>query len=242
MTIKKEIAAMAGPATILREIHRLRKNARDLQDEIERVPRMLKAQQGKIAKQEESLREAQEVLKKAKLAGHEKESELKAAQQLMAKHEKQLSEATSKKEYDALKVEIADDKKKCHVIEDKILESMVAVEEKSAQIPVAEKAVSQAKSDFAEHEKSSQARLANLREQFAKVQESIQQVEASLPPDILPSYQRLVSARGEDAMAVVQNRTCMACYTEITAQAFNDLMLSQFVLCKSCGRVLYLPE
>jgi len=231
---------MAGPATILREIHRLRKNAADLQNEIERMPRMLKAQQARIVRQEEALREAHEVLKKAKLAGHEKESELKAAQQLMAKHEKQLSESTSKKEYDALKVEIADDKKKCQTIEDKILESMVAVEEKSAQIPVAEKAVAQAKVEYAEHEKISQKRLADLRDQLGKTHHSIKEVEHSLPPDVLPAYERLVGARGEDALAVVQNRTCMACYTEITAQAYNDLMLSQFVLCKSCGRVLYL--
>ncbi|HEV3083130.1 MAG TPA: hypothetical protein VGY66_25315, partial [Gemmataceae bacterium] len=65
---------MAGPATVLREIHRLRKDARTLQDEIERVPRMLKAQQAKIVRQEEALREAQEVLKRAKLTTHEKES------------------------------------------------------------------------------------------------------------------------------------------------------------------------
>ncbi|HEV3120014.1 MAG TPA: C4-type zinc ribbon domain-containing protein [Gemmataceae bacterium] len=233
---------MAGPATILREIHRLRKNARDLQNEIERLPRLLKAQQGRITKQEEGVREAQEVLKKAKLASHEKESELKSMQQLMAKHEKQLSEATSKKEYDALKVEIADDKKKSQQIEDKILEAMVAVEEKSGQIPLAEKAVAQAKMEYADYDKSSQARLADLKEQLAKVQEAIKDVETTLPSDILPVYQRQVGARGEDAMAAVQNRTCMACYTEITAQAYNDLMLSQFIICKSCGRVLYLPE
>jgi uncharacterized protein len=233
---------MAGPATVLREIHRLRKDARNLQDEIERVPRMLKAQQAKIVRQEEALREAQEVLKRAKLTTHEKESELKSAQQLIAKHEKQLSEATSKKEYDALKVEIAADKKKSQVIEDKILESMVAAEDKSAQIPTAEKAVAQAKADYADHEKTSQVRVTELREQLAKVHTAIKEVESSLPPDVLPAYERLLAARGEDAMAAVQNRTCMACYTEITAQAFNDLMLSQFVLCKSCGRVLYLPE
>jgi predicted nucleic acid-binding Zn-ribbon protein len=163
----------------------------------------------------------------------------------MAKHEKQLSEATSKKEYDALKVEIADDKKKCQVIEDKILESMVAAEEKSAQIPAAEKAVSQARAEYADYEKASQARLADLKDQLVKVQKSIKEVESSLPADVRPAYERLVAVRGEDAMAAVQNRTCMACYTEITAQAFNDLMLSQFVLCKSCcpriRQDMYLP-
>jgi uncharacterized protein len=232
---------MSGPATILREIHRLRKNAHDLQSEIDRLPIKLRAQQAKITRQEAEAQESHDLLKKLKVAGHEKDSELKALQQLMAKHEKQLAEATTRKEYDALRVEIADDKKKIQAKEDQILENMGAVEEHSAKLPEAEKAVKQAKEEFKQHEKDAQARLANLREQLVQVQKQIKEVEATLPDDIRPQYERMVGSRGEDAMAAVENRTCMACYTEITAQAYNDLMLSQFVFCKSCGRALYLP-
>ena len=38
--------------TMFREIHRLRRHHRDLLTEIERLPRLLKAHQAKIAKQE----------------------------------------------------------------------------------------------------------------------------------------------------------------------------------------------
>ena len=233
---------MAGPANILREIHRLRRHAKDLQSEIERVPRSLKAQQAKIAKQEELAKEAHDILKRAKIDSHEKEVLLKTAQQAVAKHEKQLSEATSKKEYDALRVEIAADKKKCTAIEDEILNCMAIVEEKNAQIPVAEQAVKKAKQELAQAEKSSETRLVGLKEQHSKAVAEISEIEKTLPPDIMPHYDRIVGARGEDALSAVQNKTCMACYTEITAQAFNNLNLSQFVACKSCGRVLYLPE
>jgi predicted nucleic acid-binding Zn-ribbon protein len=51
-----------------------------------------------------------------------------------------------------------------------------------------------------------------------------------------------MAARGADAMAAVENRTCTACYTEITAQNYHELILGQLVVCKSCGRILYLPE
>src|SRR5437879_2366805 len=104
---------MAGPATILREIHRLRRHAKDLHSEIDRGPRMLKGQQAKVAKQEEAVHEAHERLKRLKLASHEKEGQLKATLQQISKHEKQLNEAGSKKEYDALRTEIAADQKKC---------------------------------------------------------------------------------------------------------------------------------
>src|SRR5882762_4105735 len=112
---------MAGPATpasTLREVHRLRRHARELHDEIERAPRILKARQAKITAQETALKEGQDELKKFKVSALEKESQLKGVQQTIAKHEKQKNEATSKKEYDALGVEIASDKKKCQGLED----------------------------------------------------------------------------------------------------------------------------
>jgi uncharacterized protein len=233
---------MAGPATILREIHRLRRHARDLRAEIERGPRLAKGQQAKVARQEELLREGQEGLKRLKILFHDKEVQLKQTLQQINKHEMQLNQAASKKEYDALKSEIAADRQKCKELEDEILDAMGKIEEDTARLPEQDKAVKRAREEYTEFEKSQREREASLQEQLGQALEQIKQVEASLPKDIRPQYDRLVAARDEDALAPVQNRTCMACYTEITAQAYNDLMLSQFVLCKSCGRALYLPE
>jgi predicted nucleic acid-binding Zn-ribbon protein len=233
---------MAGPATILREIHRLRRHARDLQNEIERGPRILKAQQAKVQKQEELLHEAKEEIKRLKMNGHEKESLLKSTLTQIGKHEKQLNESTSKKEYDALKVEIASDKEKCKKIEDDILEGMSHVEEKSSRFPEFEQGIKQAKLEYENFEKSFAGRVADLNEQLKAAQAELEKIELTLPSDIRQTYDREIAARGEDALAAVQNKVCMACYTEITAQAYNDLMLSQFIICKSCGRALYLPE
>jgi predicted nucleic acid-binding Zn-ribbon protein len=115
---------MAGPATILREIHRLRRHAKDLESEIERIPRLLTGQLTKVTRQEEALKDANEALKRLKVANHEKEGLLKATLLQITKHGDQLNAASSKKEYDALKVEIASDKKKSQELEDAILEGM----------------------------------------------------------------------------------------------------------------------
>ncbi len=233
---------MAGPATILREIHSLRRHAKDLENEIERSPRLVKTQEARVARQEEALREAHEALKRLKVTNHEKEVQVKTIQQQIAKHEKQLNEAGSKKEYDALKAEIASGKRKCADLEDEILSGLLEIDERTAQIPELEKAVQQAKAEYVDFEKNAQGRRVGLIEQLNQALQKIKEVETTLPTDVRPQYDRLIAVRGEDALAAVQNRTCMACYTEITAQAYNDLMLSQFILCKSCGRALYLPE
>src|SRR5262245_26021624 len=98
---------MPGPASLMREIHRLRRFARDLQEQIDRLPRQQKAHQAKIARQEELLKQEQEAVKRLKVAGHEKEVSLKTTHGQIARYEQQRNEATAKKEYDALQAEIA---------------------------------------------------------------------------------------------------------------------------------------
>ena len=66
--------------------------------EIDRGPRLLKAQQTKISRQEDAVREAHESLKRLKVTSHEREGELKTTLQQISKHEKQLNEAGSKKD------------------------------------------------------------------------------------------------------------------------------------------------
>jgi predicted nucleic acid-binding Zn-ribbon protein len=234
---------MSTPASVFRELHRLQKHASDLQEQIERGPQILKGHQVRVTRQEQAVHEAQEALKHLKVASHAKETTLKEAHQLIAKYEKQRNEATTRKEYDTLQAEISSVKDKCRKIEDDILEAMAKVEEESARLPELEKAVQKAKEEVVELEKKTKERLASYAEQLAQAREQIKQVETNLPADAQAPYQRLVAHRGgADALAVVEGRTCRACYTEITAQQAHDLLVGRLVLCKSCGRILYLAE
>ena len=69
---------MSGPASTLREIHRLKRLAKDLQTKIEQGPRQQTAQKNKVLRHEEMLKQAQDDLKLAKVHMHEREVELKA--------------------------------------------------------------------------------------------------------------------------------------------------------------------
>ncbi len=233
---------MAGPIAILRELHRLRRFAADLQSRIDQAPRALKAQQARVARQEEVLRQAQEGIKRLKVTIHEKEVSLKTTLQQVAKHEKQREEAASKKEYDAFQVEITSAKKKVQQLEDEILDAMGRAEEEAAKVPEFDRALKQVKEEVARYESDTASRLAGFTAELAQARQQIAEVEATLPAEVRPLYNRLVTAKGEDALAAVQGRTCTACYTDITAQQFNELAMGNFVMCKMCGRILYLPE
>jgi predicted nucleic acid-binding Zn-ribbon protein len=233
---------MSGPGVILRELHRLRRFAKDLQTKIDQGPRALQTQQARAARQEDAVHQAQEGLKKLKVAMHEKDVTLKTTLQQITKYQKQQNEAASKKEYDALQHEIDGARKKVSKLEDEILEAMGESEEHAAKLPEVEKAAKHVKAEVARFATEHAARLADYAEQLRQTEQQIKEVEGTLPDDVRPQYQRLITAKGDDALSALSGRTCSACYTEITAQSHNNLSMGNFVICKHCGRILYLPE
>lgn len=233
---------MSGPAVVMREIHQLLKLARDLQEQLDRGPRQLKAQQAKIARQQTLHQEEQDSVKKLKVGMHENEVSLKAIHTQIAKYQKQLTEAASKKEYDALQNEIAVARERTQQLEDQILAGLTEAEERAAKVPELEKAVRQAKDDAAAFEKGTTERNAGLSTHLAETRARLKEVEATVPPDVRNQYNRIVAAMGPDGFAAVQGRNCSACHTSLTAQHYTDVQQNLFAVCRSCGRILYLPE
>ena len=231
-----------APAILMREIHRLRRSARLLQEQIERFPQQVKIQQAKAARVEENYKEAQESLKKRKVANLDKEATLKATHSKIKKYEESLNTAADKKEYDALKHQIATCREQAVQLEDEILAGMGEVEERTAKLPEQAKGVEKAKQDLVQWEKDARERHARQAEDLKETQARIKEAEEAVPPNQRAQYNRMIQAMGADALSPVQGHNCLACMTEITAQTYNDLLQQQFVFCKACGRILYLPE
>ncbi len=233
---------MSGPAVLFREIHRLRQHAHDLQEQIDRIPRQLKAQQAKVARQEQQLHEGQEGVKKIKVSVLKKEGEIKDHLAQIKRYQQQLNEVTAKKEYDALQLEIGHAKTECRRLEDEALQGMEEGDQRAAQLPELEKAVKLAREELAKYEQQTAGRKGELAAQLAEAQRKLKEVEPQIPADVRHDYNRLVGSKGPDALSVVRDRTCTACHTEITTQSYHDLQQEMYVKCKSCARILYLPE
>jgi predicted nucleic acid-binding Zn-ribbon protein len=167
---------------------------------------------------------------------------LRQTLQQVAKYEKQRNVAGGKKEYDALGAEMAAAKQACTRLEDEVLAAMSEGEERTAALPALEADVARAREEAARFEQTSRERRAQLEQLAGSAKDELAKAEAQLPEDAREQYNRLVAHRGEDALAALQGRHCAACYNEITAQMHNELVNGRFVLCKNCGRILYLPE
>jgi predicted nucleic acid-binding Zn-ribbon protein len=232
---------MASISDVFRDIHRLRRLARDLQTEIDRAPYQLKAHRAKAAKLEETFKTAQDTLKHLKVTIRDREATLKSTHQQIEKYKRQFDEAKDKKQYEALQHEITGVEGKAAALEEEILNGIAESEERAAQLPEQEKAVARGKDELAAFEKDQQARLARLAAELQQSLAQLKETEGQLPDDVKPLYARLVTGFGADALAAVKDRTCQHCHTAITIQQQHEIESGRYVTCRSCGRGLYLP-
>ena len=232
---------MAGPATIFREIHRLRRFLRDGQEQLDRIPRQRKVYLAKLAKVEQTLKDEQDAIKKLKVTGSDREKTLKSTEDQIKRHQMQLESAASKKISDALALEIASGRERCGKLEDEILGSIGEGEERQAKVPELEKAVAGVRADLARYEAEVAPRKATLEAQLKEAQGQLAEQDKLIPADLLEQYRRTVASQGADGFALVQNDTCTGCNTEIIRQVRLDLSRGLFLMCHSCGRILYTP-
>ncbi|MGC4006943.1 MAG: hypothetical protein QM811_28975 [Pirellulales bacterium] len=81
-----------------------------------------------------------------------------------------------------------------------------------------------------------------MQSEFNRVDAELKAAESTLPEEIRDVYQRIVASKGADALAAVDNGSCGGCFQSQTANMLADLAQGKTVFCRSCGRLLYLPE
>lgn len=231
---------MSGPASLFREIHRLRRFLDELQEQLDRLPRSRKAFQVKLARAEQILKEEQEAVKRLKVTASDKEKQLKSKGDLIERYQRQQNEVSSKKEYDALVLEIAHTRDVVAELENEILQAMSDAEEKQARLPDLEKTLLAVKEEVARFDAESAPRKSLLESEQVKARAALKEVEAQIPRDLRPQYDRTITSLGADGFSLVQRNNCTECNTEIIRTLELRLLNDDFVVCPSCGRILYL--
>jgi uncharacterized protein len=233
---------MSGPAVLFREIHRLRRFARDLQEQINRHPHLVKVQQAKLARQEQAQHDNQDAIKKLKVGILEKELNLKTTNGQIAKYQKGMDTASNMKEIDAFRSQVATAQAKVKELEDAILAEMTEVEERTIKLPELEQAVQTARAEYAQFEKKQAEKHAEHLLELTQTQEQLKTVEKGIPANCRVQYERTIASMGADGLACARKRICEACRTQMTLQTHQDLQMNAFVFCSACSRILYPPE
>jgi predicted nucleic acid-binding Zn-ribbon protein len=228
--------------SVLRTLHRIHRQLSDLTERLNRGPKQVRATEANVKHREELLNTTKAEAKKLRMAADHKQLQLKSHEDKIKELRVKLNGASNNREYQALLDQIAADEMAKSVLEDEILDAMEKADAFKINISEAESALAAAQQKSKEIHASVAEQQPIIQADIAKVEAELQQNEATLPSDVRESYQRIVRQKGEDALAVVENQFCGGCNQQIPLNLLNKVMLGQPAFCKTCGRLLYLPE
>ncbi|MEX0936430.1 MAG: phospholipase [Pirellulales bacterium] len=233
---------MSITAAALRELHRIHRQLSDLRERLDRGPKQVKARQAHVAKVQEELAQIQEKLQRTRMAADKKQLDLKSNENKILDLRVKLNGCNSNKEYQALLDQIAAAEMANSVLSDEILEALELIDTMDQKIREAKERVATTGQELDALKSKVEAAADGIRTDIARLEKELRAAEDSLPAEFRADYQRVVNARGDDALAPVESGYCGGCYQNITPNMQNELVLSRAVFCKSCGRLLYLSQ
>lgn len=232
---------MSVTAEMLQACHQLHLRLEELESALERGPKQIKTKQTTVKNLEAELQAAKDRRKKAQMELDKKQQNLQSAETKIANLQGKLNTAATNKEYQLLQEQIAADEMAKSVIEDEILEALDKQETLKAAIGEAEENLKLGEQDLEKVRQKVSAETAGLQQQAGLVRAELETAENKLPADYRPEYVRMVKHRGADAMAAAEENVCTGCYQSLTPNMQSELSMNRVVVCKGCGRLLYMP-
>lgn len=229
-------------AGLLRKLHRIHRQKSDLNGRIERGPRQVKAGETLVANAQAEVELARQAIKKAKLASDEKQLQLKSREMKIDEMKAKLNTAASNREFSTLKEQIAADEQANSVLSDEILEAL-------EQLDTMEAEVAKLNEVLVKHQAEQEVRvveikktISELTDELTRVKTELTESEQEIPSAAKADYIRLTEAKGEEALAPVDEDSCGGCYQTLTTNDISKLQLSVLIRCPNCNAFLYMPE
>jgi predicted nucleic acid-binding Zn-ribbon protein len=227
---------------IMRILHRIHTQLSDLRGRIAAGPRQIAAYTAQVAAADATRTGVQDDVKKAKMAADQKQLQLKTAEAKIHDLDGKLNACKTNREYQTLTEQIAADRMATKVLEDEILEALERIDTIKKTLPAAESAVEAARKVLAETKVRVASEATHLDSEVQRLRGELETTERELPADMRDLYDRAVKQKGADGMAPLDGESCGGCFRQITGNMHSELLVGKVVMCRSCGRLLYLPE
>jgi len=233
---------MSITAAALRELHQIHQKLAELRDRLERGPKQVRVREGNVAQLETRLAEAREKAKQAQMGVDRKQLDLKSGEQKVLDLRVKLNSANSNREYQAFLEQIAAAEMAGSVLADEILEGLEKIDSHAVAVKEAETNLASGKQELDKARRGVEDSAAAIHADVARLEQELTEAEKTLPSDLKADYERVVRSKGADSLAASEDGVCTGCGQQITLNMQNELQLSKLVFCKSCGRLLYMPE
>jgi hypothetical protein len=230
---------MSELTTGLRELHRIHTEIQRVRMEMERGPRQVRAKRKLVENKTAEIEQLRQRLTQTRKSADEKGLQLKSNEAKLHGLQVKLNQATSNREFDALKGQMDADQMANSVLEDEILEALEKVDALKRGIETAEQEKRDYEADAERFASQVASAEGDLKAELARLEASLAASEKIIPAGLMTDYRRLVQGHGATALAPIENKACSSCMTTVTTQQSIDLRSGRFTFCRSCGRMLY---
>jgi predicted nucleic acid-binding Zn-ribbon protein len=242
---------MTSPADNLRELHSLHQRAKAIRDRLASGPKTLAGREAALATRTTAIEKARKDLMDVRAHNKNREVQLQQVEARIDDLKVKRNSAKKQVDYDAITNQIAHDQSSKARIEDEILQAFEAVERQTTEVEMLDREHKALVQEIAALKAAIESQSSSQQAQLIELDAAILAAEEGLPADQRDQYRRVVKQRGPDAMAAIEINdprkrdigSCSGCYVTVTTQMLNELhSANALVFCKTCGRILYLPE
>ena len=189
--------------------------------------------------------EIKEEIKHNKKEEDRRELDLKSNEEDINKLLIHLNQAKSNDEYSALNKRIEEERRQDSALEDEILELMASSDGLKARTEELQKSVAALEAELSGMEEKAGIDVAAFEKEIDELQNRVNGIEAEIDPDLIDKYRRVFERNLGDVMAVADEvaLVCRGCNMSVPRQLINEILKDDaIVFCKSCNRILYIPE
>lgn len=233
---------MSKMSESLASLHNLLRQLAEAEGGLAEGPRAIAISEKQVAAAEQQIEQQKAAIKAARKHADELNLKLKTHEANLRKLEGQLNAASSNKEYDIIKGQIETAKKERGEIEETALAAMEEIDSSQLRLKQLEAELVTKKQAAQSTKSSVDAKRPELEGNIASLSASIAEAEKVIPGEHKAAYQRLRKAHGADALSPLEDDFCSSCDGRVINQDMVRIRMSEFLACRSCGRVLYIPQ
>jgi predicted nucleic acid-binding Zn-ribbon protein len=171
------------------------------------------------------------------------EGNLQLLQSKLEKYKEQSMAVKSNKEYQAILHEIELCEKEIEKAEEDVIVKMYEIDKLKSELKKDEGEHLKVNKALEEKRKNTEQELADAEKEIEELKAKREDLEKSLPEDILGEFNNILSIRDGVAIALAKDGICQACKIRIRPQVYLEVKTSEKLLsCDNCNRYLYREE
>lgn len=227
------------PNSVLVDLARQDAKLYQLRQQIQNLPRRIADLDAEAKRLDRQTREAEGRFEQAESARRKLETELAEFRAKRAKSESRLATLTSTEQYQALVKEMQMQAERIDALESAVLEALERSETVQEQTQAEKARVAQGLQVLRGQQEQLRADLNAATRELPQQTQLRNTAVAALEPTIRPLYERILSAKKDVAVALVDQQTCGICKAIQPPQTLQLLrQRTGLQACQMCGRIL----